>query len=112
MVDLHTRSGARVSRVHILGDAGPDGGGADNVALGTAAVPPVDLVAGGVEAARANAGVDGSSCEKFGVCGCHDVLMKVSYMCSETSERQWVFTVIMAPELLPVTNTLLVSASY
>jgi hypothetical protein len=32
------------------------------------------LVAGGIEAARANAGVDGSCCEEFGVCGCHDVL--------------------------------------
>lgn len=74
VVDLHAGPGARVSRVHVFGDAAPDGGGADDVALGTAAVPSVDLVAGGVEAAGADAGVDNGSCEEFGVCGCHDVL--------------------------------------
>jgi hypothetical protein len=76
MVDLHTGSGARVSRVHVFGDAGQDGGGADDIALGTAAVPPIDLVACGVEATRADAGVDGSCGEEFGVCGCHDVLRR------------------------------------
>ena len=74
VVDLHAGSRTRVSRVHVFGDTAPDGGSADDLALGTAAVPGVDLVAGGVEAAGADAGVDNGSCEEFGVCGCHDVL--------------------------------------
>lgn len=74
VVDLHAGPGARVSRVHVFGDAAPDGGGADDLAQGTATVPGVDLVAGGVEAAGADARVDDGCCKEFGVCGCHDVL--------------------------------------
>lgn len=45
VIDLHSRSRARVSGVHVFGDAAPDGRSADDIALGTAAVPRVDLVA-------------------------------------------------------------------
>lgn len=55
MVDLHSGPRARVSGVHGFGDAAPDGGSANDVAEGAAAVPRVDLVARGIEAASTNA---------------------------------------------------------
>lgn len=74
VVDLHARARAGIPWVHCFGDAGPDLWGADDVALCAAAVPGVDLVGGGVEAAGGDTRVDCCGGEEFGVCGCHDVL--------------------------------------
>lgn len=74
VVDLHPGTRARIPRVHCFGDAAPDLRGADDVALGAAAVPAVDLVGGGVEAAGGDARVDCCGGEEFGVGGGHDVL--------------------------------------
>lgn len=74
VVDLHAGPWPGIPRVHCFGDTAPDLWGADDVALGAAAVPGVDLVGGGVETAGGDAGVDCRGGEKFGVCGGHDVL--------------------------------------
>lgn len=43
VVDLHLRTAAAVSRVHILGDVGPGLRGGDGVALSARAIPGVHL---------------------------------------------------------------------
>ena len=74
VVDLETRAGARVARVHVLYNVGPVCGGGIDVAARTGGVPSVDLVGRRHEAAGRNPGVGGRRLEELRVGSSHDVL--------------------------------------
>jgi len=120
VVDLEAGTGTAVAGVHSLDDVGPVGGGLVDVSLGAGGVPGVDGAGGGDEAAGRDAGVGGGGSEEFRVGSGHDVLCHVSFLqysrmiCLQVIENMGYgeLTVIMAPELEPVTKTLLASPLY
>jgi hypothetical protein len=110
VVDLETGTGTGVAGVHALDDVGPVGSGLVNVSLGAGGVPGIDGTGGGDEAASGDTGVSSGSSKQLRVGSGHDVLCCVSVLqCPMEHEK---LTVIMAPELEPVTKTFLGSALY
>jgi hypothetical protein len=110
VVDLETGAGTSVTGVHALDDVGPVSSGLVDVSLGAGGVPGVDGTGGGDEAASGDTRVSSGSSKQLRVGSGHDILCFVSILQFLMKHER--LTVIIAPELEPVTKTFLGSALY